>query len=314
MSSIYVYHMTLKKNYCLHNKKYHFSSGLRYNAFLEKNLIVRLPFRGTIYLKNCFYQKTTAYSFREITTTSVVASYNRAKAIKANTCSLFKKNPTYSSTTSKDFKRKVNSFAPSCKFTDLYLTLTLPKSLPCFQGKQGQNRETAKGVHGCPNNKQQTDISNKIEKTLGCFLNRNQYSFLEARRRMENKKIHTKFRSIISDQKKRASFAKSELNSVVLKTLLTVNGQAFDKRSISLKKKWGTARLKTLYSKLGPILFLDKRINPAFTKKTKSLSRIRNRCLLTGRSTIVGKYRLSRICFRQYAGSGLIPGLIKNKN
>lgn len=68
------------------------------------------------------------------------------------------------------------------------------------------------------------------------------------------------------------------------------------------------------YARLGPVLFLEKTINPLFTEKTKSFSRIRNRCLLSGRSSIVGKYRLSRICFRHYVNCGLIPGLMKNKN
>ena len=68
------------------------------------------------------------------------------------------------------------------------------------------------------------------------------------------------------------------------------------------------------YARLGPVLFLEKAINPLFTEKTKSFSRIRNRCLLSGRSSIVGKYRLSRICFRHYVNCGLIPGLMKNKN
>lgn len=67
------------------------------------------------------------------------------------------------------------------------------------------------------------------------------------------------------------------------------------------------------YARLGPILFLEKTINPLFTGKIKSFSRIRNRCLLSGRSSIVGKYRLSRICFRHYVNCGLIPGLTKNR-
>lgn len=67
------------------------------------------------------------------------------------------------------------------------------------------------------------------------------------------------------------------------------------------------------YATLGPILFLEKTINLLFTGKINSFSKIRNRCLLSGRSSIVGKYRLSRICFRHYINCGLIPGLTKNR-
>lgn len=165
----------------------------------------------------------------------------------------------------------------------------------------------------------------EITQNLNSFLNNNQYSFLENRRRLENKKIQTRFRSIISDQKKRATFAKSELKTVVLKTLLTVNHKVLNKSfGKALNKSFGKLAIKKskyqkpqIYNKYpigGPVLFLEKSIHPLFTQKTKSFSRIRNRCLLTGRSTIIGKYRLSRICFRQYAGSGAIPGVIKNRN
>ena len=170
-----------------------------------------------------------------------------------------------------------------------------------------------------------TKPKKKITQNLNSFLNNNQYSFLENRRRLENKKIQTRFRSIISDQKKRATFAKSELKTVVLKTLLTVNHKVLNKSfGKALNKSFGKLAIKqskpqkpNIYNKYpigGPVLFLEKSIHPVFTEKTKSFSRIRNRCLLTGRSTIIGKSRLSRICFRQYAGSGVIPGVIKNRN
>ena len=41
-------------------------------------------------------------------------------------------------------------------------------------------------------------------------------------------------------------------------------------------------------------------------------TRLRNRCQLTGRSRgFLRKFKLSRLCFREMANSGLIPGVVK---
>ena len=157
----------------------------------------------------------------------------------------------------------------------------------------------------------------KQANILNSFLDHNRY-FL---RHPFNKKIDTKYQSIISDQKKRSAFAKNELNKIVLKGLLTVNNyspldiSAVNKIKIHQKRYLGSNRKKNLFKcvTVGPVLFLEETINPIFTKKSQSFSRIRNRCLLTGKSTIIGKYRLSRITFRYTALHGFIPGLTKNK-
>lgn len=40
--------------------------------------------------------------------------------------------------------------------------------------------------------------------------------------------------------------------------------------------------------------------------------RLRNRCVLTGRCRgYIRKYKLSRLCFRELASSGTIPGVVK---
>jgi small subunit ribosomal protein S14 len=40
--------------------------------------------------------------------------------------------------------------------------------------------------------------------------------------------------------------------------------------------------------------------------------RLRNRCQLTGRSRgFLRKFKLSRLCFREMASNGLIPGIVK---
>jgi small subunit ribosomal protein S14 len=46
--------------------------------------------------------------------------------------------------------------------------------------------------------------------------------------------------------------------------------------------------------------------------KNSSPVRLRNRCQLTGRSRgVIRKYKLSRLCFREMANAGLIPGVFK---
>jgi small subunit ribosomal protein S14 len=47
--------------------------------------------------------------------------------------------------------------------------------------------------------------------------------------------------------------------------------------------------------------------------KNSSPTRVINRCLLTGRSRSIDRdFKLSRICLRELAGSGSIPGLKKS--
>jgi len=46
--------------------------------------------------------------------------------------------------------------------------------------------------------------------------------------------------------------------------------------------------------------------------KNSSVIRLRNRCQFTGRSRgFLRKFKLSRICFREMASQGLIPGVVK---
>ena len=47
-------------------------------------------------------------------------------------------------------------------------------------------------------------------------------------------------------------------------------------------------------------------------KRDTSPSRLRNRCQLTGRPrAFIRKFQMSRICFRELASMGMIPGVIK---
>jgi small subunit ribosomal protein S14 len=46
--------------------------------------------------------------------------------------------------------------------------------------------------------------------------------------------------------------------------------------------------------------------------KNSSKTRLRNRCLMTGRCRgYLRKFKLSRLCFRELASSGMIPGIYK---
>lgn len=46
--------------------------------------------------------------------------------------------------------------------------------------------------------------------------------------------------------------------------------------------------------------------------KNSSPVRLRNRCQMTGRSRgFLRKFKLSRLCFREMANSGMIPGVVK---
>lgn len=47
-------------------------------------------------------------------------------------------------------------------------------------------------------------------------------------------------------------------------------------------------------------------------KKNSSVTRLRNRCSMTGRSRgFLRKFKMSRICFRELANQGIIPGITK---
>ena len=47
--------------------------------------------------------------------------------------------------------------------------------------------------------------------------------------------------------------------------------------------------------------------------KDSSPIRLRNRCQITGRSRgFLRKFKLSRLCFREMANMGLIPGVVKS--
>ena len=105
----------------------------------------------------------------------------------------------------------------------------------------------------------------------------------------EKKRILSPYRSIISDQNRRSAFEKRELENQVLKSVLRMNSQT----------DFGFERLL-----LSPKI--RSRCHPG-----GSLTRVRNRCVLSAHRSCVGNLGLSRMKLRQLAGLGCLPGLIK---
>ena len=63
---------------------------------------------------------------------------------------------------------------------------------------------------------------------------------------------------------------------------------------------------KTVEERLAAVDSLNK------MPKNSSPIRLRNRCQLTGRARgFLRKFKLSRLCFREMANQGLIPGIVK---
>jgi ribosomal protein S14 len=113
-----------------------------------------------------------------------------------------------------------------------------------------------------------------------------------------SKKIFSSFRSVITDQARRGRYEQKELETVTIKTIL--KGQ-------QLHNNYNACRAPRLSQYQLKRSFALK----AFVKPRGTVTRVRNRCVITGRSSITGSTGLSRICFRQRAGLGKIPGLLK---
>lgn len=119
---------------------------------------------------------------------------------------------------------------------------------------------------------------------------------------IQMQKNDLKFRSQVTDLKRRKKFIRRELQSIVLKAVLSLNlvsDSSIDKAS---KTVFSDSYRKPL-SKLPEVLLQDFKQN--------SFTRVRNRCVLSGRSSTLKRFRLSRICFREQAGSGKLFGVSK---
>lgn len=93
----------------------------------------------------------------------------------------------------------------------------------------------------------------------------------------------------IRDLKRRKQFAKFEMKRLQFKAL------SCDRRSLSSDLRYGYSML---LSKL---------------PRNSSKTRIRNRCIITGRGRSISRlFRFSRIVFRELASQGEIPGIKKS--
>ena len=87
------------------------------------------------------------------------------------------------------------------------------------------------------------------------------------------------------------------------------------KRERMVKSQWDRRKAlketildmtKTIDERLAAVDTLNK------LPKNSSKVRLRNRCQFTGRSRgFLRKFKLSRLCFREMANQGLIPGIVK---
>jgi ribosomal protein S14 len=94
------------------------------------------------------------------------------------------------------------------------------------------------------------------------------------------------------------------------------NGIHLDKRKRQLYKKYELKRLicKTfLLNKNLPDELRKKRLQELSNlSRNSSITRIRNHCILTGRTKgILRKFKLSRISFRELASEGSLMGVFK---
>lgn len=110
------------------------------------------------------------------------------------------------------------------------------------------------------------------------------------------KRVFSRFRKVMTDQTRRAQFEQTELDTLLVKCI--VKGQRHNNCNTVLFRP----RLCLYEAKLGRNTFL---------KPHGTVTRIRNRCVISGRSSILGSTGFSRICFRRRAGLGKVPGLLK---
>src|SRR3989338_11678891 len=98
--------------------------------------------------------------------------------------------------------------------------------------------------------------------------------------------------------------------------MATKSSIAKQKRKVQLvNTKWDKRQaLKTTILDMSKPIEERLRAVDALNKMPKNSSpvRLRNRCQFTGRARgFLRKFKLSRICFREMANLGLVPGIVK---
>jgi small subunit ribosomal protein S14 len=89
------------------------------------------------------------------------------------------------------------------------------------------------------------------------------------------------------------------------------------KKSSRMAKQYAAKRAKqkamAVDNKLSPEDRFGARLKLAELPRNSSPTRIRNRCMITGRPRAVyRKFKLSRLALRQLASSGALPGVVKS--
>lgn len=83
-----------------------------------------------------------------------------------------------------------------------------------------------------------------------------------------------------------------------------------------------THQYKMYFLLLAKNQILNKKVRQAsflkflnnFEKKNKSITKIKNRCLITGKPRAVfRRFKITRNIFKLFAGTGLLPGIYKQK-
>lgn len=123
------------------------------------------------------------------------------------------------------------------------------------------------------------------------------------------KRLANKYNKITSDQYRRGRYLGAELERKILKGLLSSNSeQIINKHQKHLGKKDQIDHSKSLqFSQLA----YNSAVNRKLAIKMNTLTRIRNRCVLTSHPSTIGKLGISRIVFRTLAGFGQLPGIAK---
>ena len=109
------------------------------------------------------------------------------------------------------------------------------------------------------------------------------------------------FRSQITDLKRRKNYHGKEVDSIILKSCEAALrlSPAVDCPAVDFQA------LNT------PRTFIENRLQKL---KSKAFSRVRNRCIVSGRASTLSKFRVSRIAFREMAGAGKLFGVTKRLN
>ena len=103
-------------------------------------------------------------------------------------------------------------------------------------------------------------------------------------------KYHLVFRSQRTDHVKRQKYALKELNTIVLKAIIENSSVAID----PMTQEMADAKLQKF--------------------KPNSITKIRNRCIISGKSSTIAPFRVSRIILKELASFGKVPGLSKALN